>query len=85
MHLFTGVDPHSHTQYHTHVGRGNCTVVDTYWQTETGGHIATNFPGEIGVFAFLITFNVCADYSGRCSFKLISLQQSTAIANTNFA
>jgi len=33
-------------QYHTHVGRGNCTVVDTYWQTETGGHIATNFPGE---------------------------------------
>jgi acyl-coenzyme A synthetase/AMP-(fatty) acid ligase len=27
------------------VGRGRCSVVDTYWQTETGGHIATNFPG----------------------------------------
>jgi acyl-coenzyme A synthetase/AMP-(fatty) acid ligase len=32
-------------QYYNNVGRGRCSVVDTYWQTETGGHIATNFPG----------------------------------------
>ena len=31
--------------YYNHIGRGNCTVVDTYWQTETGGHIAVNYPG----------------------------------------
>lgn len=54
MHLFTCVDPHPRTQYHTHVGRGNCTVVDTYWQTETGGHIATNFPGESFCFSHYI-------------------------------
>jgi acetyl-CoA synthetase len=23
--------------YHTHIGKGNCPVVDTWWQTETGG------------------------------------------------
>jgi len=23
--------------YHTHVGKGNCPLVDTWWQTETGG------------------------------------------------
>ncbi len=23
--------------YHTHIGKGNCPVIDTWWQTETGG------------------------------------------------
>lgn len=23
--------------YHTHIGKGNCPLVDTWWQTETGG------------------------------------------------
>jgi acetyl-CoA synthetase len=27
------------------VGGGRCSVVDTYWQTETGAHLATNLPG----------------------------------------
>lgn len=31
--------------YHTVVGDGRCAVVDTYWQTETGGHIITPLPG----------------------------------------
>jgi acetyl-CoA synthetase len=25
------------TWYHTHIGKGRCPVVDTWWQTETGG------------------------------------------------
>ena len=27
------------------VGRNKCAIVDTYWQTETGGHIMTPLPG----------------------------------------
>lgn len=29
--------------YHT-VGEGRCAIVDTYWQTETGGHLMTPLP-----------------------------------------
>ena len=31
--------------YFTHVGQERCPVVDTWWQTETGGHILTPLPG----------------------------------------
>ncbi len=27
-------------------GRGECPIVDTYWQTETGGHMITPLPGD---------------------------------------
>jgi len=27
------------------VGEGKCAVIDTYWQTETGGHVITAMPG----------------------------------------
>lgn len=41
------INPEAWRWYYNHVGRKRCSVVDTYWQTETGGHIATNFPGLI--------------------------------------
>lgn len=41
------INPEAWKWYYTNVGRGNCTIVDTYWQTETGGHLATNLPGAI--------------------------------------
>ncbi|MEZ5902636.1 MAG: acetate--CoA ligase [Alphaproteobacteria bacterium] len=31
--------------YHAVVGKGNCPIVDTWWQTETGGHLITPLPG----------------------------------------
>jgi acetyl-CoA synthetase len=31
--------------YHTHIGVGRCPIVDTWWQTETGGHMITPLPG----------------------------------------
>jgi acetyl-CoA synthetase len=31
--------------YHEHVGKGNCPVVDTWWQTETGGMLISNMAG----------------------------------------
>lgn len=30
--------------YHSKVGREDCPVVDTWWQTETGGHMITTLP-----------------------------------------
>ncbi len=31
--------------YHSVVGQGNCPIVDTWWQTETGGILISPFPG----------------------------------------
>jgi acetyl-CoA synthetase len=39
------INPEAWRWYYEEVGRKQCTVVDTYWQTETGGHIITNIPG----------------------------------------
>ncbi len=33
--------------YHDVVGEGRCPVIDTYWQTETGGHIITPLPNGL--------------------------------------
>ncbi len=33
--------------YHDIVGEGRCPIVDTWWQTETGGHLLTPLPGAI--------------------------------------
>ncbi len=33
--------------YYNVVGEGHCPVVDTWWQTETGGHMITPLPGAI--------------------------------------
>ena len=39
------INPEAWRWYYEVVGKSKCTVVDTYWQTETGGHIITNLPG----------------------------------------
>ncbi len=39
------INPEAWMWYHEHIGHGNCPIVDTYWQTETGGHIVTPLPG----------------------------------------
>jgi len=39
------INPAAWDWYYTHVGNEQCSIVDTYWQTETGGHIITNIPG----------------------------------------
>jgi len=33
--------------YYNIVGEGRCPIVDTWWQTETGGHMITPLPGAI--------------------------------------
>lgn len=39
------IDPPAWKWYYEAVGGGNCAIVDTYWQTETGGHIVSPLPG----------------------------------------
>jgi acetyl-CoA synthetase len=39
------INPEAWRWYYEVVGDSKCTIVDTYWQTETGGHIITNIPG----------------------------------------
>lgn len=39
------INPAAWQWYYETVGQERCTVVDTYWQTETGGHLVTNIPG----------------------------------------
>jgi len=31
--------------YHTHIGKGRCPIVDTWWQTETGGIMISSLAG----------------------------------------
>ncbi|MEM1184635.1 MAG: acetate--CoA ligase [Planctomycetota bacterium] len=39
------INPEAWTWYREHVGRNVCPIVDTWWQTETGGHMLTTLPG----------------------------------------
>ena len=39
------INPEAWMWYYKNVGGGNCPIVDTFWQTETGGHVITPLPG----------------------------------------
>ncbi len=39
------INPEAWMWYHNNVGEGRCPIVDTFWQTETGGHMITPLPG----------------------------------------
>lgn len=39
------INPEAWVWYDKYIGKGNCPIVDTFWQTETGGHMLTPLPG----------------------------------------
>ncbi|CAN7777477.1 acetate--CoA ligase [Variovorax sp. LjRoot175] len=39
------INPAAWEWFHQHIGGGRCPIVDTFWQTETGGHMITPLPG----------------------------------------
>jgi len=39
------INPEAWMWYHETVGGGRCPIVDTWWQTETGGHMISPLPG----------------------------------------
>jgi acetyl-CoA synthetase len=38
------IQPEAWLWYYEHIGDGDAVIVDTWWQTETGGHLITNLP-----------------------------------------
>jgi acetyl-CoA synthetase len=52
------INPEAWMWYHRTVGGERCPIVDTWWQTETGGHMITPLPG------------VTATKPGSCTFPL---------------
>ena len=52
------INPEAWMWYHEKVGGGRCPIVDTWWQTETGGHMITPLPG------------VTATVPGSCTLPL---------------
>ena len=39
------INPEAWNWYNDVIGKGKCPIVDTWWQTETGGHMLTPLPG----------------------------------------
>tara|TARA_B110000908_G_scaffold170623_1_gene230743 strand:- start:912 stop:2861 length:1950 start_codon:yes stop_codon:yes gene_type:complete len=39
------INPEAWNWYNNVIGNGKCPIVDTWWQTETGGHLITPLPG----------------------------------------
>ncbi len=43
------INPEAWNWYHKVVGDERCPIIDTWWQTETGGHLITPLPGAIAL------------------------------------
>jgi acetyl-CoA synthetase len=43
------LNPEAWWWYYNKVGGGQCTIADTWWQTETGGHMILPLPGAIDI------------------------------------
>lgn len=41
------INPEAWMWYHSKIGAERCPIVDTWWQTETGGHMLTPMPGAV--------------------------------------
>jgi acetyl-CoA synthetase len=41
------INPEAWMWYHDHIGGGRCPIVDTWWQTETGGQMVSPLPGVV--------------------------------------
>jgi acetyl-CoA synthetase len=39
------INPRAWKWYYTHIGNESCPIIDTWWQTETGGQMVTTLPG----------------------------------------
>ena len=50
------IDPPAWKWYYEEVGNSNCSIVDTYWQTETGGHIISPLPAATPIKPACATF-----------------------------
>ena len=65
------INPEAWMWYHENIGSGRCPIVDTWWQTETGGHMISSLPGVTttkpgsGTFAIPGVFAELVDEDGN--------------------
>lgn len=50
------IDPPAWKWYYEAIGNSNCSIVDTYWQTETGGHMISPLPAATPIKPACATF-----------------------------
>ncbi len=50
------IDPPAWKWYYEKIGGGRCPIVDTWWQTETGGHMISPLPGATPIKPACATF-----------------------------
>jgi len=50
------IDPPAWKWYYEKIGGSNCSIVDTYWQTETGGHMISPLPAATPIKPACATF-----------------------------
>ncbi|MBE0490757.1 MAG: acetate--CoA ligase [Sulfurospirillum sp.] len=50
------INPDAWMWYYNEIGGGRCSIVDTWWQTETGGHMITPLPGATPIKPGSATF-----------------------------
>lgn len=50
------IDPTAWMWYYNEIGGGKCSIVDTYWQTETGGHVVSPLPAATHIKPASATF-----------------------------
>ncbi len=64
------INPEAWTWYHRVIGGERCPIVDTWWQTETGGHMLTPLPG------------VTATKPGSCTTPMVGVDAAIVDATT---
>jgi acetyl-CoA synthetase len=67
------INPEAWEWYYNVVGEGRCPIVDTWWQTETGGILITPLPGATALKPGSATrpfFGVRRKHTGRCGLRL---------------
>ncbi|MCG6904586.1 MAG: acetate--CoA ligase, partial [Rhodobacter sp.] len=64
------INPEAWVWYNDNIGKGNAPIVDTWWQTETGGHLLTPLPGAI------------ATKPGSCTLPFFGIQPVILEATT---
>lgn len=50
------INPDAWLWYYNEIGQGKCHIVDTYWQTETGGHVVSPLPSATPIKPGSATF-----------------------------
>jgi len=65
------INPEAWLWYYNVVGEGRCPIVDTWWQTETGGHMMTPLPGATPL------------KPGSCTLPFFGIQPEIFDANGN--